>query len=299
MIRSALVTILLLLHGPAAAAAEEPAPHEHGVHEEEPASHEHGAPAEAPTEPDAGNEPPPEAPADHAADAFFDPAAMEAARAQLRREHGGSLFSKVMLNLGEYRVQPGGSDGYRWEGEGRFGNSIDRLVVKTEGESGVGLGLDSAELQGLYSRAISPFFDVQAGFRQDLKPTTRRTYATIGIEGLAPLWFNTQGALFVSDKGDVLLRLEGSYDVRLFQRVVLQPQAELNFAAQDMPELEYGEGLSTLSTGLRLRYEIRRELAPYVGYTFDRNFGDTADFKRKSGEGASSHGFVVGLRAWF
>jgi len=247
----------------------------------------------------AGNEPAPEPPADHAADSIFDPAAMGAAREQLRKEHGRSLISKVMVNLGEYRVQDKGDQGYRWEGEARIGGNVNRLVLKSEGEGVVSSGLDSAELQALYSRAVTPFFDLQAGVRQDFEPTTRRTYATLGFEGLAPYWFLTQGALFVSDHGDVLARLEGSYDIRLFQRLILQPQAEINLAAQDVPEAGVGAGLSSIELGLRLRYELRREFAPYVGFSYDQVYGETADLARASGDGSSDYGFVVGLRAWF
>lgn len=246
-----------------------------------------------------GNEPAPEPPTDHAADTVFDPAAMEAAREQLRREHGRSLITKVMLNLGEYRVQDKGDQGYRWEGEARIGGNVNRLVLKSEGEGVVSSGLDSAELQALYSRAVTPFFDLQAGVRQDFEPTTRRTYTTLGFEGLAPYWFTTQGALFVSDHGDVLARFEGSYDIRLFQRLILQPQAEVNLAAQDVPEAGVGAGLSSIELGLRLRYELRREFAPYVGFSYDQVFGETADLARAGGDGSSDYGFVVGLRAWF
>ena len=284
----------------------------HGVHSAAPATEadspqvepdvrpmDHGTMAEPLSDEAVVNEPAPEPPLDHAADGVFDPAQMQQSREQLRREHGRSLITKLMLNLGEYRMQPDGEDGYRWEGEGRLGGNIDRLVVKSEGEGGVDSGLETAELQGLYSRAISPFFDLQAGVRQDFEPTTDRTYAVIGFEGLAPYWFGTQTALFVSDRGDVLARAEGSYDIRLFQRLVLQPQAELNLAAQDVPEAGIGSGLSSIELGLRFRYEIKREFAPYLGYTFDKLFGDTADYARDSGEGSSDHGLVVGLRAWF
>jgi len=246
-----------------------------------------------------GDEPAPAPPTDHAADGVFDPAVMEAAREQLRREHGRALITKVMLNLGEYRVQDKGDQGYRWEGEARIGGNINRLVLKSEGEGVVSSGLDSAELQALYSRAVTPFFDLQAGVRQDFEPTSRRTYATLGFEGLAPYWFLTQGALFVSDHGDVLARFEGSYDIRLFQRLILQPQAEINLAAQDVPEAGVGAGLSSIELGLRLRYELRREFAPYIGFSYDQVFGETADLARSDGDGSSDYGFVVGLRAWF
>lgn len=292
-----------------AAAQAAPETHEgHGVHDGHGGSEGHDGqheghappPATAPEAPTAGaDEPAPEPPTDHAADTVFDPAVMDEARAQLRREHGDSIFTKVMLNLAEYRVQDRGDQGHRWEAEARVGGNIHRLALKTEGEGDVGSRLDSAELQALYSRAVTPFFDLQAGIRQDFEPTTRRTFAALGIEGLAPYWFLTQGALFVSDHGDVLARFEGSYDMRLFQRVVLQPQLEMNLAAQDVPELEVGAGLSNLELGLRLRYEWRRELAPYVGFSYDRAFGETADLARAEGDGRSDYGFVAGLRAWF
>ena len=208
-----------------------------------------------------GDAPAPAAPIDHAADQFSDPATMQAARAQLREEHGGSLISKVMLNLAEYQVRDG-EEGYRWEGEARYGGDIHRLVVKSEGEGGVHSGVDAAELQALYSRAITPYFDFQAGIRQDFEPTPQRTYATVGFEGIAPYWFDVQGALFLSTHGDVLGRLEGSYDVRFTQRVILQPRAEMNLAAQDVPEIGIGSGVTNLELGLRLRYEVRRNFAP-------------------------------------
>jgi len=260
---------------------------------------DHGSMTTTPTLEVVGDDPAPDPPLDHAADSVFDPAVMEHARDQLSREHGRSLITKVMLNLAEFRVQDAGTSGYRWEGEGRVGGNINRLVIKTEGEGGVQSGLESAELHALYSRAISPFFDLQVGVRQDFEPTTRRTYAHVAFEGLAPYWFNVQGALFVSDHGDVLARTETSYDIRLFQRVVLQPQAEMNLAAQDVPEMGIGSGLTSLELGLRIRYELRREFAPYIGFTYDQLFGDTRNIARDSGDDSSNYGFVVGLRAWF
>jgi copper resistance protein B len=245
-----------------------------------------------------GSEPPPPAPTDHAADRFFDPAAMGAARLQLHREHGGEILSKVMLNLGEYQIRRDG-DGYRWEGEAWFGGDINRLVIKSEGEASVRGGVDSGELQALYSRAVTPYFNLQAGVRQDFEPQPRRTYAVLGVEGLAPYWFDVQSALFLSDRGEVLGRLEGTYDVRLTQRLILQPRVETNLAAQSIPEIGVGAGVSDVELGLRLRYEIRREFAPYVGVSFEQKLGAGADFARSHGEDASQTSFVFGLRAWF
>jgi copper resistance protein B len=250
-----------------------------------------------PTEPPVGNEPPPPASADYAADRAFDPATMRAAREQLRREHGGAIVSKVMANLLEYQI---GDDagGYRWDAEAWIGGDIHRLVVKSEGE-GEESGLESGEVQVLYSRAIGPYFDAQAGVRYDFEPSPNRTYATLGVEGVAPYWFEVDGALFLSDRGELLGRVEGSYDLRLTQRLILEPRAELNLSAEDIPELGVGSGLSDAELGLRLRYEIRREFAPYVGVSFDQKYGDSAAFARAAGEDASESRFVVGLRAWF
>jgi len=114
-----------------------------------------------------------------------------------------------------------------------------------------------------------------------------------------PYWFDVEGAVFLSTKGEVLVRVEGTYDLRLTQRLVLQPRAELNFAAQDTAETRTGSGLSNAELGLRLRYEIRREFAPYIGVSFDRRFGGTADYARVAGEDVKATSFVVGVRAWF
>ena len=248
-------------------------------------------------EPEIPHGAPPSPPRDHLADHFFDPAAMAAARANLRREHGGASLSKVMANLAEYQARSG-RGGYRWEGQAWFGGDINRLVVKTEGEGSRRGGLDTGEVQGLYSHAVSPYFNVQGGVRQDFAPHAR-TYATVGVEGLAPYWFDVEGAVFVSNKGEVLARAEGTYDLRLSQRLILQPRVELNLAAQNSIETRIGAGLSNAEFGLRLRYEIHREFAPYIGVSYDRKFGKTADYARGLGQDPAAASFVFGVRAWF
>ena len=244
-----------------------------------------------------GTEPPPAAPSDHAADTIFGAAAMRPSRDQLREEHGGSNSWMVLIDQAEWRVREG-DDGYAWNGEAWYGGDHNRLVVKSEG-GGVSGDLEEAEVQLLYSRAISPYFDLQAGLRQDFQDGPRRTYATVGFEGLAPYWFETEGALFLSNKGEVFARLEGSYDLRLTQKLILQPRAELNLSAQDIPELGLGSGLTDLELGLRLRYQVTRQFAPYVGVTLDRKFGGTADYAKSLGEDDQETSFVLGVRAWF
>ncbi|MCI3130915.1 copper resistance protein B [Phenylobacterium aquaticum] len=248
-------------------------------------------------QPDIPKSPPPPPPADRAADRFFPRAEMDQAVAQLRREHGAVITSKVMTNLAEFQARKG-ADGYRWDGQAWFGGDINRFVLKSEGEGTRGEGIEAAEVQALYSRAVGVYTDVQIGVRQDFEPHNR-TYATVGFESLFPYWFDIEGAAFLSNKGELLGRIEGTYDLRLTNRLILQPRAEFNLAAQDTLETRTGSGLSNAELGLRLRYEVRREFAPYIGVSWDRKFGKTADYARALGEDVKATSFVVGLRAFF
>lgn len=243
--------------------------------------------------------PPPPPPSDHAADQVYPPAAMAAARSQLLREHGGGAtpYAKVMANLAEYGVGDG-PDSYHWDGEAWIGGDIHRLVLKSEGEGERGGDIENAELQALYSRAVGVYTDLQIGVRQDFEPHSR-TYLTVGAESLFPYWFEVEGAAFLSNKGDLSARVEGTYDLRLTNRLILQPRAELNLAAQDDAATLTGSGLSNAELGLRLRYEVRREFAPYVGVSYDRKFGGTADYARAAGEDVEDTRVVFGVRAWF
>jgi len=283
------------------ATAQEADPHAGHAGHEAPAApdphagHEgHVMPEPAPEAPPAAADSGPE----HAADRVYGQAAMDAARETLFGEHGHARYSMLLLETAEYRPRPGG-DGYGWEGQFWYGGDIDRLVLKSQGEGSFHGGLDQAEAQALYSRAIGPYFNLQAGVRQDFARGPDRTYAVVGVEGLAPYWFEVNAHAFVSDKGDVTARLEGSYDLRVTQRLILEPRAELNLAAQDVRELGVGSGLSSGEFGLRLRYAFRPEFAPYVGLLHEARFGRTADFARAAGAGAHDTRVVVGLRAWF
>lgn len=231
------------------------------------------------------------------ADRIWGTAAMAPVRSAIRREHGGMAFSQIMVDIAELHIRDG-REGYRWEGEGWFGGDIDRLIVKTEGEGNLGESVEHAEAQALYSRAIDPYFNLQAGMRQDFEPRGM-TYAAIGIEGLAPYWFEVEAHGFLSTRGDLLGRVSASYDQRITQRLILQPRVEVNLAAQDVRVGGIGAGLSDAEVDLRLRYEIRREFAPYVGISHSARIGRTADFARARGEDASFTSVVIGIRAWF
>ncbi len=236
-----------------------------------------------------GNAPPPSPPTSRAADRYYDPAVMAAADRRMRMEHGGMRFSQILFNLAELQVRDG-RDGYRWDGEGWFGGDVDRLVVKSEGEGTLGGSIGEAEVQALYARAIDPYWNLQAGVRQDVGQGARRTYAVVGVEGLAPYWFDVEGALFLSDRGDVLARAEAWVDQRITQRAILQPRVEVNLAAQDVPDQRIAAGVSDIELGLRLRYEIAREFAPYVGVSWERRYGPAG------GGGAA---LALGIRTWF
>ena len=275
---------------------------DHGAHPAQPAADPsadphagHVMPATSPPMPAAA---PPPLPTAHAAAALYDPAVMARARAAMIRENGGMTFSQLMIDRAEYRAHKGG-DSYHWEGEGWIGGDINRLAIKSEGEGAVDGALHSAEVQARYSRAIDPWWNLIAGVRHDIRPQPQRSYATIGIDGRAPYWFEVEAQAFLSDRGDAHFRIEGSYDQRITQRLILQPAAELNVAAQDVPELGIGAGLSDVELGLRLRYELAREFAPYVGINWERRVGDSARFARAAGEGAATTSLVMGLRFWF
>ena len=253
--------------------------------------------AATPTE-EIGTTPAPAAPTDHAADAIWGAAAQAPSRSTLRNEHGNFQSSFILFNIAEYQARMG-AEGYRWEGEGWFGGDINRLVIKTEGEGAFGGRTEDAEVQALFSRAFDPWWNWQVGVRHDIRPDPQRTYATLGIEGLAPYWFKASGALFLSNKGELLARAEGFYDQRITQRLILQPRAEINLSAQQIPETGLGAGLTDIEVGLRLRYEIAREFAPYIGVEWAAKVGDTAKFARLAGDRPSVVNYVAGIRFWF
>ena len=251
--------------------------------------------------PDPPIAPPPQAalggPA-HAADTVFSQGQMDEARDRFLDEHGSIRTYRVLIEQFEARIQ-NGRDGYAWDAQAWYGGATNRLWLKSEGEGNFGSSPEHAEVQALWSRALDPWFNLQAGVRYDVRPDPQRGYLVLGIEGLAPYWFEIDGAVFLSNKGDLSARFEGEYDLRITQRLILQPRVDLDVSLQDVPELRIGSGLSTAEAGLRLRYEIVPEFAPYVGVHYGRAFGDTARFRRAAGEDVGGWSFLVGVRTWF
>ena len=214
----------------------------------------------------------------------------------------GEMDDAVYAHAGadrlEYRAHDG-TDTLYWEADGWIGTDDNRLAVKTRGEKAVGGSLESAELQLLYRRPVSDFFDLNAGLRHDFRPNPDRTYAVIGLQGLAKQFVETDANLFVSQKGDVSARLETTVDWLLTQRLVLQPTMELNAAFSEDAAVKSGAGLNSLELGLRLRYEVTRKFAPYIGLHWERKLGATGNFVRQEGGDAENLFFVGGVKLWF
>ncbi len=247
--------------------------------------------SEAPPPPAAGRGPA------RAADDIWGAEAMRASRDQLAHEQGGQLYSFFMADRAELRSRSG-RDGYLWDLQGYYGGDLDKLWVKSEGEGSFGERIGHAELQALWSHAITPWFDAQLGVRQDFAGPDR-THLAAGVQGLAPYLFEVDAAAFLSQKGDLTARVEVELDQRITQRLRLQPRAEVDLAAQEVRELGIGAGLGSVELGLRLRYEIVREFAPYIGIAQEWRFGGSRDFLRARGGDLSVTNVVAGVRLWF
>ena len=211
--------------------------------------------------------------------------------------HDRSVFSFVLLDQLEWRTG-GEQETVGWDAVGWIGGDIHRLWFRTEGESDQSR-LHEAEGHLFYGRAFSRWWDWVAGVRQDIRPHSPQTWAAVGIQGLAPNFFEVAATGYVGGSGRTQLRLEAEYEVLITNRLILQPRAEFNFSGKSDPEHGIGSGLSSAGEGLRLRYEFRREFAPYVGVTWNQKFGGTADFARAEGEETSTTRFTIGVRIWF
>jgi copper resistance protein B len=185
-----------------------------------------------------------------------------------------------------------------WDAEGWYGGDTDKVWLRSEGERVAGT-TQNARVDLLWDHTFARWWSVQAGGRQDFGAGPGRTWAAIGIQGLAPYWFNTEATFYVGEQGRTAIRLKSEYELLFTQRLILQPEAEANLYGKSDPARQLGSGLSDLELGLRLRYEVRREIAPYIGVVWSRQFGGTADRVRESGGNPSDVQLVAGVRAWF
>jgi copper resistance protein B len=212
------------------------------------------------------------------------------------------LFSKVIADQLEYRDNKG-KDTLRWDVQGWYGTDYNKFWTKFEGDDQTSANEGELELQALYSRMIAPFWDFQIGVRYDRLygsgSDKDRGFAVIGFQGLAPYRFEIEPALFISDDGDVSARLTATYEMLFTQRLILQPRFETNIAASSASQFDIGSGFNDVQLGLRLRYEFRREFAPYVGVRWQHQFGNTADLTRSEGGDVDNFALVAGIRVWF
>ncbi len=209
------------------------------------------------------------------------------------------IFAHILLDQFEDRTN-GPDNELRWDGEAWAGTDMNKLWLKSEGFS-TNTTVSDGDHEALYDRPIPHmrYFDAQAGVRADLDSYPKRAWAAVGIEGLAPYYFQFAPTLYVRNGGNVAGRLTGSYDLLLTQRWIVQPEAELNFYNKDDPARQIGSGLSDLDTGVRLRYEISRKFGPYVGFAYNGKYGNTASYARQARETTSDPRFVFGLRLWY
>lgn len=207
-------------------------------------------------------------------------------------------FAHVLFNQLEGRTGDGETE-FRWDGEGWIGGDVNRLWLKSEGFAGHGKVTDG-DHEALYDRPIPRmrYFDAQVGMRADLDSYPRRTWVALGIEGTAPYFFEFEPTLYIRGGGNVAGRIQSSYELLLTQRLALEPEAELNLYNQDDPERKIGSGLSEVDAGLRLRYEFSRKFAPYIGWSYHGEYGDTARYAREAGGSSGLSQFVFGLRVW-
>lgn len=211
--------------------------------------------------------------------------------------HGDSRVGMLMIDRLEYVHTADGNSG-ALDGQAWYGGDLDKATLKFEGDARGGRVTD-ARVEALWSHAVSAFWDTQLGVRHDGGDGPSREWAAFGVQGLAPYWFDVQATVYAGTAGRTAARLDVEYEVLFTQRLILTPKFELNAYGKDDPARGIGRGVSDAGFGMRLRYEVRRRFAPYIGVTWTRRFGTTADLARAGGEGVSTYAWVAGVHMWF
>ena len=211
--------------------------------------------------------------------------------------HGHDVNSYVLLDRLE-AVHGDHGDGLSWAASAWVGGDLDRLWLRSEGERRAGRN-ESADLEVLYGHSVATWWDVVAGWRHDFGAGQSQDFVAIGVQGKLPYKIELSATAYLARGGQTAARIESEYELPLSGRVYLQPRIELNLYGRDDPRRGIGAGLGTLEAGLRLRYEISRQFAPYLGIEHERRFGETATMARAAGEGAADTRLVAGIRIWF
>lgn len=208
------------------------------------------------------------------------------------------LLTKVMLDLKWQPEQNQHQQALEWDAEAWVGKDLHKLWLKTKGDMDEEQ-TEESQAQLLYGFAISPYWDALVGWRHDFEPLAEKDWLTVGMQGLAPYFVETEVALFVDDKGDTAATLELERELMITQKWALAPHIEAEFYGQNDAVQGLGSGLATLEAGIDLRYEIRREFAPFIGINWERAFGNTADYRHLAEGHVTERHWVVGLHAWY
>jgi copper resistance protein B len=205
---------------------------------------------------------------------------------------GGDIF-RTSLNVDQLEYQDSKEKAITWDAFMFAGYDINKVYLYSEGEKPRDEKV-SSETQLLYSRAITPYWDIQTGLEYDKTPENSKTWGVIGFQGLAPYFFETKTSLLFSNDGNIGLKMDAEYEALITQKLILSPSIGLTAYTKNDAEMEIGKGLSNLTVGTRLRYEVKREFAPYIGVEWSKNFGKTANYAS-----LDEAYFTVGLKFWF
>ncbi len=240
-----------------------------------------------------GGTPPPDARDPHAYSGGY-----RLSSAQHMHAGDGQSFGSLRVDRFEHVRTRAGETSTAYELQARYGRDYNRFVLKAEGEVAGGEARES-RTDLLWSRAVAAYWDLQAGMRVDGGEGPSRRWLAFGVQGLAPYWFEVDATLYIGDEGRSAFRVEAEYELLLTQKLILQPRLEANVYGKQDAANERGQGLSEVALGVRLRYEIRREFAPYIGIERVTRYGDTADLLQAAGKPTGETRFVAGLRFWF
>jgi copper resistance protein B len=206
-------------------------------------------------------------------------------------------IGKVLLDQLDWR-DADRATAFAWDVQSYYGTDYNKLWLKTEGERASGT-TDDARVEVLWDRIATRWWSTQAGVRHDFGAGPSRDWLAVGVQGLAPYFFEIEATAYIGDAGRTAARFKAEYELLFTQRLILTPELELNLYGKDDPARRIMSGLADAELSLRLRYEIRREIAPYIGVAWVHRLGRTADLARAAGEEPRDLEALAGIRIWF